>query len=74
MKLENMSPKRKAREKKMWLKIFIASLVPVAVSMYFGWYGAFLVFFVLAFLAYMGYENFAPDENYGPTPWWYFGL
>ena len=74
MKIEKMSAKRKARERKLWRKILVVSLIPMVLSMVFAWYGVFLVCFIAFILFYLVYDRFAPDKDYGPTPWWYFGL
>lgn len=74
MKIENMSPRRKARERRLWRNIILISLIPVILSIVFTWYGVFLVSIAFTFFAYMVYEYLAPPADYGPTPWWYFGL
>ncbi len=74
MKIENMSPKRKARERKLWRNIIFVSLIPVIVTVVFAWYGAFLVSICVSLFAYFEYVQFMPDKDYGCTPWWYFGL
>ncbi len=75
MKIENMTPRRKARERKFWRKVFFVSLVPVAVFVYLAWYWAFLASLVVSFFIYVIYEAFAPDDDYGwPMPWWFYGL
>lgn len=74
MKIENMTPKRKARARRLWRKILLVSLVPLIMSIVFTWYGVFFVSIVFSFFAYMMYDYFEPPVDYGPTPWWYFGL
>lgn len=74
MKIENMSPRRKARERKLLRNTTLLSLIPVIMSIVFVWYGVFLVSIVVTFLTYVAYSYFLPDEDYGPAPWWYFGL
>lgn len=74
MKIDRMPPKRKAKERKRWRNIILVTLVPVIMSVIFAWYGVFLVSIVLTFLAYVVYSYFLPEEDYGYTPWWFFGL
>lgn len=74
MKIENMSPRRKARERRLWRRIIIITLIPAIMSMVFEWYVAFFISIALTFMSYVVYSYFVPDKDYGPTPWWYFGL
>ena len=74
MKIENMSPRRKARERRLWRRIIIITLIPAIMSMVFEWYVAFFISIALTFMSYVVYSYFVPDKDYGHTPWWYFGL
>jgi hypothetical protein len=74
MKIEKMSPRRKARERKLWRNICIASLVPVVASLLFFGCVAFFVSVLFSLFAYMVYESLSPADDYGYTPWWFFGL
>jgi hypothetical protein len=35
---------------------------------------AFFLSVVFAIMAYGQYDSLKPIEDYGETPWWYFGL
>ncbi len=71
---KNISAKRKAKERKLWRNILIVSLVAVVVSLLFLGCIAFFVSVVFALLAYGQYDSLKPNEDYGYTPWWYFGV
>lgn len=71
---KNISAKRKAKERKLWRNIFIASLITVIVSLLFLGCIAFFVSIVFALIAYGQYDSLKPNKEYGYTPWWYFGL
>lgn len=69
-----MTVKKIARERRWWRNIFAASLVGVFVTLQFFGCAAFLISVVLSFFAYMIYDSFKPNKDYGETPWWYGGL
>lgn len=73
MKIENMSPKRKAKERKFWRNVVFVSLIPLIMSMVFGWAWTFLVSFLATSFFYIVYSYFVPDnKEYGSVPWEYF--
>ncbi len=69
-----MSKKRKAKERKRWRKVYIVSLIAVVVSFFTLSYVALFVSIMIAGMAYGQYDSLKPDEGYGYTPWWYYGL
>ena len=71
---KNISEKRKAKERKLWRNVFIVSLIAVIVSLLLLGCIAFFLSVVFAIMAYGQYDSLKPIEDYGETPWWYFGL
>lgn len=70
----NISAKRQTKERNLWRNIFVASLIAVVVSLLFLGCIAFFVSVVFAIIAYGPYDSLKPNEDYGETPWWYFGI
>lgn len=74
METEKIIERKKARDRKMWRKIFIASLVPVVVSLIFFGCIPFAISVFFALFSYGEYYSLEPAKDYGPAPWWYYGL